>query len=746
MQDESVQCCCTDANTNDTCCKESSSDSEVDNKSLKRCQSPMVVISVYPMQNGENVKVLKKPPIDKKTLWAERSLNINNNNEDQQNNNINKITRESRSANKNPRRFFANKNPGRSRSRSPSPQKEYQIRSNDNDKRVLKSKIDRKISPMRETTVTSNWDNRQVKINQDKLKRNKDRNKTWTRYEKWRINEHKSTNTDYNVTKKLLVENYTKHLTAFMQNNKIKNECTCTRSNDSNVQVNIDGSDQCYDVTLCQGKHITDLKVRKTKKRAADAKGTDKINDSEKNETSSLKNLLLIPECESNGRSISQALSAENQQRNEDTFPRIRIRDSLEIKHSDNNSKTSTKISNNQLKRCACSDITIKSSNSIKARNTTLSRLPKMKCACKLSVSKRLEYCKYLNNRTYQQNQDTSPQTESNQKNMQCECSLSTQISSADKKDVQCECNISVSSFHSNKVIEASKKSGYNNDNKATQYEDTPVQHTSWYQQLILNRNIQVFLQVEQFSKQKPIILSRKQYDKVKRTIENTLSNKSKRNKCICKSSLLSLGEVRRKSKRQKSILDNKEVETQLYGGSSESKTDNSSVKNTKQENTYLLLTREQNTNEKDEETPRQVASKVEFRISSLSYTKYVAFSSTNVEVGSTGSAFDDRPSLSLHTIFKGRRKCTSPNLGTSMCSLNSEEDTGELKSKNHQPINEPKIKKPFLRRLMSCLVMRSARLTEMNAKIKAATRPSNKPSIDSSFDSYHISSSFCVS
>lgn len=73
------------------------------------------------------------------------------------------------------------------------------------------------------------------------------------------------------------------------------------------------------------------------------------------------------------------------------------------------------------------------------------------------------------------------------------------------------------------------------------------------YQQLILNRNIQVFLQVEQFSKQKPIVLSRQQYDKVKKTIQKTITSKKssqgRRNTLATKreSGEISIGEVRTK-------------------------------------------------------------------------------------------------------------------------------------------------------------------------------------------------------
>lgn len=64
-----------------------------------------------------------------------------------------------------------------------------------------------------------------------------------------------------------------------------------------------------------------------------------------------------------------------------------------------------------------------------------------------------------------------------------------------------------------------------------------------------------MFLQLEQFSKQKPIILSREQYDKVKKTIQKAINTKKsshvKRNTLLSRidSSEISIGEVRTKVK-----------------------------------------------------------------------------------------------------------------------------------------------------------------------------------------------------
>lgn len=90
-----------------------------------------------------------------------------------------------------------------------------------------------------------------------------------------------------------------------------------------------------------------------------------------------------------------------------------------------------------------------------------------------------------------------------------------------------------------------------------------------------------------------------------------------------------------------------------------------------------------------------------------------------------------------------GRRKCVTPNLGTSAFSLNSNSTSDSKHSiKPHSNSDNEKIKKPFLQRLMSCLVMRSARIPDLK---DIATRR-KLPSQNMSLDSYNISTSLGVS
>lgn len=69
-----------------------------------------------------------------------------------------------------------------------------------------------------------------------------------------------------------------------------------------------------------------------------------------------------------------------------------------------------------------------------------------------------------------------------------------------------------------------------------------------YYQQLILNRNINIYLQIEKFCKQKPILLSRRQYDRVKKVLDGKIgTSKSWKNKRSSKCCYCTVGDVREK-------------------------------------------------------------------------------------------------------------------------------------------------------------------------------------------------------
>lgn len=85
------------------------------------------------------------------------------------------------------------------------------------------------------------------------------------------------------------------------------------------------------------------------------------------------------------------------------------------------------------------------------------------------------------------------------------------------------------------------------------------------------------------------------------------------------------------------------------------------------------------------------------------------------------------------------RRKSPTPNLGTSIDSLSSENVT--WKAYKADPVEEVKNRKPFLKRLMSCLVMRSK-----TSDVRFGQPIPKVASMNSSIDSYHINTSLNVS
>ncbi|XP_049879675.1 uncharacterized protein LOC126376393 [Pectinophora gossypiella] len=139
----------------------------------------------------------------------------------------------------------------------------------------------------------------------------------------------------------------------------------------------------------------------------------------------------------------------------------------------------------------------------------------------------------------------------------------------------------------------------------------------------------------------------------------------------------------------------------------------------------------------------RFAASSTEVRYTSVTYLKHVTFSSTNVPVNPNNERKSSVVNLleknyqsdSLHTLFKGHKRTPTPNLGTSVYSIYSEYSDRTSKSKLN--IQEPRPRKPFLRRLMSCLVMRSK-----TSQVKVGKRPPKIPSFNNSIDSYHINTS----
>ncbi|XP_063833056.1 uncharacterized protein LOC135082222 isoform X1 [Ostrinia nubilalis] len=849
-KDEIIQCCRTNIDTN--CAN--LTDSDTDSNSVKDCQSPLVIISVYPMQDCcDNVKIVKNYQDDGKYSSPRKPSVFGHSSQ-----------RPSSGTRQNNEKKVDNKC-SRSRSRSPSPQNRNTNKHNVAETRVLRTNT-RKASPGREVSSSINRPIQQNRINNERTNNKADFSKSRQKYGFAQINSSKETkgiNTDHNVTKKILVDSYTKKLTDYLNNENGETKRRFPKSEPSKVTINIDGDKELYDVLFQHENSTTDLKFRKTVK--GPACSIKRKTEDDKASSPTMKNLLLVND---ERKRRTSPVRSKNQQKDDQkikkTFSRLLVRDSIEISHrrdykppvehtvihnqkskiDDDSGQFSAPIKHYRGDSCTIAD-PIKRDKEIRALlgvdkgihsavNQGL-KLEENKFAVPLhyfygKTQKKIvtginimempeeppcvccdirRFCSSESNeakpQTYQEPQPKPKSIHPASQRVPSQSSKKVHATSSqiDKEVAQQQPGSSDSASPeenvppspspeesppespspveespspveeppspveespspveeppspvvdkiSRKTHKSSKSIRKSRANSTgTQYE-TQVQRTSLYQQLILNRNIQVFLQVEQFSKQKPIILSRKQYDKVKRTIESTIANKTgrdyKRKKCICKTSLVSVGDVRRKTNPGQPLHYDKQSQTnkkELAMNAKSTVSHKSKARSMKKQsrNTMVLFTTEEkDNNEQKNATPRQAMSSMEIQYASMSYMKRVTFSSTKVEAGSTcPPPLDQKESHSIHTIFNGHRKCPTPNLGTSVYSLCSEDNNVMISPKPLIMAQESKQKKPFLRRLMSCLVMRSARASELNEIVNL---PVKEPSINSSIDSYHISTS----
>ncbi|XP_059048763.1 uncharacterized protein LOC131843988 [Achroia grisella] len=770
------------------------------NSNVKKCHSPLVVISVYTNQELPDVKVMtntlnknntksatiKNNPITKGTSWYVR----------------NKKTEDKK----------INSNIGRSR--SPSPRSRSPLKAN--------KEFGSKLGFMRQKLSPEVGQNMNIVQRQERFKKtatnsivtkfdtlNKSRNKLENENNSLRSNfaETKGTNTDHNIlTKKAIIESYTRQLLKDKER-KVATGHDNLKNNESRVAVNIDGDKEYYDVLFQQGNLTTDLRVRKILKAVGIQ---DYANDSH---LDSMENLLLVVnEKEPRKRSLSRTLYGND---NDDipTLDKItsglNVRDSLEICHRRDNRSTKCPIFS-----------TMKNNGS---QNNNKDRLANKHyrgddCCIPDPVTRDKEIRKLLGIDKYTQSTSTSVKPQAPKSGIevpmhcfyrrQCEKNLLTGLSLVGMSPCACcdqnfldhieskklkktkqeiqnnhiESNVSDETNPTNESNETTNKPVEPDADDEQKVEKKPIrakfsttEQNSVYQQMILNRNIQVFLQVEQFTKQKPIILSRKQYNKVKRTIERTISKKiTHRKQCICKFSFVSVGDIRKKYKHENERLYDKNIQTEEIANKISTKTDSSKKSNRSRveslrtrekttdkgrnmtvetmrttnslktkidnKNTLVLFTKETKATMISENDSVQLAvSNMEVRYASMAILKQVTLSSNNVAVGST-PALSERVSRSVHTIFKGHRKSPTPNLGTSACSLYSDvEDHYENASLKNNMQHTTKPRKALLRRLMSCLVLRTAAAS----KTKIYPPVCKAPSLNSTFDSYHINTSF---
>ncbi|KAJ0173098.1 hypothetical protein K1T71_011274 [Dendrolimus kikuchii] len=674
---------------------------------VEESQSPLVIISVYPKQ--ESTDVIKTVTYCKGSNTA--------------------ATAPSKSPTPSPARTRVN-SPKRikeiqsskavCRSRSPSPvAKNLYKRKDDTNKKLEETKVFRaskkQVSPNYQSTQESQ---NMRKVNRKSVVANKQNNTCKTEaiwHAETNGNHAAEKRTEQMLAKQALVNDFTKRITESM-NRRPTCDLNTVKNGKSKVTVNINSENEYYDVMFQQGKLTTDLSVRRNKK-VSPRKNYDQMDGTRSPPPTGF-------EKESDGNWRNKQANAGIHEQN---ISRLNVRDSLEILHRrDTEQNTSVTKPYSRHKRRYDNAVDNQFLAPIKHYKGDDCNLPNP-----IERDKQIRELLGIEHRIA-----------SSSETRQFLYSYSTKkLAKPDEEHT-----------------EDQQITTKNTRENSTQYDQGPVER-NLYQQLILNRNVQVFLQVDQFNKQKPIILSRQQYDKVKRTIQDTINKKggggSKDKKCFCKTSMVSIGEVREKTKQEvtepieKGVQATRHKETKVDGTKSLRlldwmKKDKDNPKNIKNEVRALVLF---NSNEKTTSSdskksknlntiPRKTVSSIEIRYANLGM-KRVQFSQSNLESEITSHIGQPR-SDSLVTIYKvsGPRKSLTPNLGTSIIS------EGVSNTKSVQFLMAPKDvkeKKPFLQRLISCLVVHSTRDTALKTPHKPIPLT---PSANSSIDSYQISSS----
>ncbi|XP_038216562.1 uncharacterized protein LOC119835665 [Zerene cesonia] len=777
MKDQYIQCMCQNADINKSV--------DENENILTQSQNPIVVISVYPkFEKGDTnlshtVKVEQQhAPSPKHALYKETQVGTSKKSDER-----NFISREGYRS-KSPTSFLQGKSDfytknDRNRLRSPNRAPNY----SPNVTRKFNNDVNQKIYSKQDVGYAkSNFKNENGSRPTRKPFSNETRSETET------------LNASRNLAKKALVDSYM---------NKLHSEevvKTITRKNflvpkddASKVTINIDGETEQYDLIFEQNNQNTNLSVKKTMKESSNKRKTDM------RDTASLENLLdFSQELLPTENSVSKRGSLSSGGNNSKPAP------SANTKQPSNSTQFSSSKAHAKHYRgdnCFIPDPTERD----KEIRELLGILTGKKCQAETNSKQRIQkFFKKIKNVKVDKPIDgdnkkptcksSLPHLDDNRQNVRPPTKTEEQqddrFKSLNNAHVDCKCFHNPAQRNQNEM----QKEDYGDHNKFpnnNQYNipiepkkplmcphckeprnpkilnKTPNDEKTNDASLILNRNIQIFLEVEQFKKQRPIVLTRKQYDKVKKAIQSTISkktsNEKRRSAYYNNYSIVSIGDVKIRSKCQQPICTNKEVQTESFGNNRICSELLSSLESFERHEASLLSHSMLSFDKNQEigcrpdigEDPnnlkivnqhaltRNAMSSLEVRYASVAFKKHVTYSSPLCNKGLESSLFSSSAqnrSDSLHTIFKGYKKSATPNLGTSAFSLCS--DTYSRlsdKSKGSQQTKDPKYKKPLLQRLVSCLIMRSARVSE----VKVRNTPDKKePTLNSSIDSYHFSSS----
>lgn len=225
-----------------------------DDNSVIECQNPLVVISVYPMPDCcENIAVVENRQTGTMTYSPRKPLTNQNVKQHPNSQTIREKKNESKTVKP------------VSRSPSPSPNRHQNKNNKLAENKALRT---RKISPERDTPVAMNSRQAQ-KVKDTNVYRlsfkDRIRDRSPPKTPPNRKN-NQGTNTDHNITKKNIVDNYTQQLAAYMNNPKVDTPFRCPEMGNSRITLNIDGDKERYDLRFQKENKTTEMKVKKTVK------------------------------------------------------------------------------------------------------------------------------------------------------------------------------------------------------------------------------------------------------------------------------------------------------------------------------------------------------------------------------------------------------------------------------------------------------------------------------------------------
>ncbi|XP_047525248.1 uncharacterized protein LOC125063058 isoform X2 [Pieris napi] len=726
-----------------------------ENETAKGFQTPIVVISVYPKENGSDGHMIRV---------EERQMSPN-------------MEVQQKGSNKDKKSTFQ-------RLASPkelSPNNKEYLRETNNSKMFKNNQ--KSVSPNRFSKSTRNHiplGSSRTDVFSKRSKAQLSKKQYQSRQNTETRGAQKKLDTNRSLAKKALVDNYINKLeTEEAKNNRdiARHEYAPPKDKTSKVTVNIDGESERYNLLFKHDRQNTDFSVRKT------------VKSKKKTHLASMENLLILSDNTKIPASGSLSLSANSPnpgkaEKNIDKrSSNLNVRDSIEVFHGrtslgNSKQKVAEKNNNNTIDNnyyegrakhyrgdpCVIPDPSERDKeirqllgiltgrnlnepkpNSRQSQETFIVKnceecFIENECKKKVKLSSSLAKLfpqKFITKLQYKSKADLKHSEETKNNELNDIFPIKTKRRTEDVQPTICGV-----AQHDRLCTNHSTLSGGSKDNVI--YNNRNVENGN-DANLILNRNIHVFLEVEQFTKQKPIMLTRKQYNKVKRTIQNTVCKKfsNERKKANYYSSV-TIGEVRIKSKFQRVVRLSKEVQTdntnfkKISSDTLSDKYNESECSfkwDIEKKNEISESTTEENKNAQLLSKPRNIVSSIEVRYASVSLMKHVTYSSLACNKDNSNFV-EHKDSNSIHTIFKGHKKSVTPNLGTSAYSLYSSNSNHTSLSKGSQLIDSKK--KPLLQRLVSCLIMRSK-----VSEIKIGKPPHKQPTKNSSINSYNISTSF---